>query len=58
MIAIQNLAVVVILIWVCIYTASFGRWTWKKKNKLGAVMVFLIALAVLVLPFYTLFFRH
>lgn len=49
---------VAILIWISIYTASYGKWTWKRKNKLGALMIFLIAIAVLVLPIYTIFFKE
>jgi hypothetical protein len=42
---------------VCIYTASYGRWTWKKKNKLGAVVLFILSITVVALPIYTLYFR-
>lgn len=42
---------------ITIYTASFGIWTWKEKNRLGAVMVFAVAAANVALPLYSLFFR-
>jgi len=58
MISFDRIIMFVILLWISLYTMSFGRWTWKKKNKLGAVMVFAVALAVLVLPVYTIFFRE
>jgi uncharacterized membrane protein (DUF4010 family) len=53
-----RLLVIIILLWAALYTGSFGIWTWKKKNKLGAVMVFIVAISVLALPTYTIFFRH
>lgn len=46
-----------ILIWTFVYTVSFGIWTWKKENKLGAVMVFVLALTTIVLPIYSIYFR-
>lgn len=52
-----KLVTVVISVWAFIYTASYARWTWNKKNRLGAAAVFILALAVLVLPIYTAFFR-
>ena len=58
MITPERIFTIAILIWISVYTASYGRWTWKRKNKLGAMMIFLIALAVLVLPIYTIFFKE
>ncbi|MCX8130184.1 MAG: hypothetical protein N3I35_08805 [Clostridia bacterium] len=58
MLSLEKLVVIIVLIWVALYTGSFGVWTWRKKNKAGAVMVFLITAAVLILPAYTLFFRQ
>ncbi|MGI6778002.1 MAG: hypothetical protein ACOX7R_08310 [Acetivibrionales bacterium] len=46
----------VILIWALIYTVSYGLWTWRQKNILGALMVFFIAAVAVVLPVYVLFF--
>ncbi len=46
----------ILLVSVFIHTVSYGVWTWKKKNRLGAVMIFLVALAALVIPIYNLFF--
>lgn len=42
---------------IAIRTMSYGVWTWKQKNPLGAVVVFLIAAAALVLPAYMLLLR-
>lgn len=47
----------IILLWTFIYTTSYGIWTWKKKNKLGAIALVVIALAALILPVYTIYFR-
>jgi hypothetical protein len=58
MISFDRLVLVIILIWISLYTVSFGWWTWKKKNRLGAVMIFLVSFAALALPVYTLFFRE
>lgn len=49
--------VFVILLWVFIRTISYGKWTWDKKNKLGAVMIYIVALAAIVLPIYTIYLR-
>jgi len=46
----------IFLLWLFIYTVSYGVWIWKKKNRLGAVMIFLVAAAALALPVYSLFF--
>ncbi|HHV98658.1 MAG TPA: hypothetical protein GXX36_03645 [Clostridiaceae bacterium] len=46
----------IFLVCVFIYTVSYGVWTWKKKNILGAVMIFLVAVAALALPVFSLFF--
>jgi len=45
-----------ILIWVFFYTASYAKWTWKSKNKLGGVMLFVLALVVIALPVYSIYF--
>lgn len=46
-----------IIIWVFIRTVSYGRWTWQRKNKLGAVMIFIVALTALILPIYSMYFK-
>lgn len=57
MVSIERIVTIIVLLWVFVYTASYGNWTWKRKNKLGAVMVYVVAIAALVLPVYTIFFR-
>lgn len=55
-----NFSIVLIsifLIWVFIYTASFGIWTWKKKNKLGAIAVVFIGLISFILPLTLMILR-
>ncbi len=47
-----------VLIVIFIYTASYGVWTWKSKNKPGAVVIFLLAFVAMLLPLYKLFFRE
>lgn len=46
-----------LLAFISFYTVSFGVWTWRKKNRLGAVMIFAVALTNLALPVYALLFR-
>ena len=33
-------------------------WTWRKDNRLGAIMIFLVAVLTVVLPVYILIFRE
>lgn len=54
---IDRIVIFIILVWVFVRTISFGKWTWDKKNRLGAVAVYLIALASLIIPIYTMYFR-
>jgi hypothetical protein len=54
----SRIIAIVVLIWVFIYTVSYGRWTWKRKNRFGAVMVVLLAVVAFVFPLYALFFRQ
>lgn len=58
MITLDRIIIVVVLIWVFIYTASYGQWTWRKKNRIGAIMVYILALASLILPLYSIFIRE
>ncbi len=52
-----KIVVMLIVIWISIYTISFGVWTWNRKNRFGAFVVMLIALISTVLPFMYLFFK-
>lgn len=45
------------LICVSLHTSSYAIWTWKKKNRFGALMVFLLALVEIGLPLYSVFFK-
>ncbi len=54
---IVRILITVFLLWIFLRTLSYGKWTWDKKNRLGAVMIFFIALVALVLPVYSLYFR-
>ncbi len=49
--------VMTVLLWIFIKTLSYGKWTWDKKNRLGAIIIVMIALTELILPIYTLYFR-
>ncbi|KKT77361.1 MAG: hypothetical protein UW75_C0064G0002 [Parcubacteria group bacterium GW2011_GWF2_44_8] len=53
----MNIVMFIVLACTSLYTISYGVWTWKKKNKLGAVMIFVVAMTVLMLPVYTLYIR-
>lgn len=35
---------------VAIYTASYGLWAWRKGNKRGAVVTFILAWLTLISP--------
>ncbi len=50
-----NILIMLILLWVCIYTFSFAVWTWRHKNRFGAFIVMCIAIMAVVLPFLDLF---
>ncbi len=52
-----NIVMLLIAVWISIYTFSFGVWTWKKKNRFGAFVVMLLALATTVMPFMYLFLK-
>ncbi len=56
-ITLDRLLIFAILLWTFIYTISYGVWTWKKRNRLGAIMVMLLALTELMLPIYHMFFH-
>ncbi len=58
MITFSRFIIVILLLGVAIYTVSYGVWAWKQKNKLGAVMVFLLAIVIFVLPIYTIWIRE
>jgi hypothetical protein len=49
---IMRIFVYVFLTGVCLHSISYGIWTWQKRNRFGAVMVFLVAVAVLAFPVF------
>ncbi len=58
MIPVEYIVLIVFLLCVAFYTISYGIWTWKKRNRLGAVMIFLVAIIAVILPIYILIFRE
>lgn len=46
----------IFITWVFLHTISYGLWTWHNNNKLGAVMLFILAGAVFVFPVYFLLY--
>ncbi|MDQ2086185.1 hypothetical protein RBH29_07045 [Herbivorax sp. ANBcel31] len=54
----ERVALIIILTLVFLRTISFGKWTWDKKNRLGAIAVYVIALATLIIPIYSMYFRY
>jgi hypothetical protein len=40
-----------------VYTWSYARRLWERKQKRGAAGLALLALAAVVLPYYMIFFR-
>ena len=58
MMSIGYIVLIGFLLCIAIYTASFGVWTWKRKNRFGAFMIFMVALIVVVLPVYILLFTE
>ena len=45
-----DILVVIAVIWVLIYTASYAIWTLKEKNIMGGIMVLVLDIFVVVLP--------
>jgi hypothetical protein len=58
MISSGSIIAMIAVLGISIHTISFGIWTWKKKNKYGAVFVFMLVLLILILPVYSLFIRE
>lgn len=55
---ISRFIVVLVLIGVFAYTVSYAKWVWKEKNRVGAMAVFVVGAASLLLPLYMIFFRE
>jgi hypothetical protein len=45
------------LIWNFLYTMSFCTWTWRNKNRFGAVAIFLAVAVSIALPVYVILIR-
>jgi len=45
------------LVWVFVYTLSYGIWTWRQNNKVGGIAVILLSIISLVLPIAVLLIR-
>ncbi|AEY65778.1 hypothetical protein [Clostridium sp. BNL1100] len=45
-----NIIIVIFLVWICIYSFSFGVYTWKNRNWFGGLVVILLSLTSLLLP--------
>jgi hypothetical protein len=43
------------MLWVFIYTVSYGMWNWKARNRQGGVAVIMLAVATVSLTFYVAF---
>ena len=54
---VERIAGALVLLWIAVYAGSFGIWTWKRKNRLGGAVVFLLVLTMLVLPLYVIYSR-
>lgn len=52
------LAIVAILTYSFVRTISYGTWTWKQKNVLGGLMLYLLAAVSVALPVYALIYRR
>jgi uncharacterized membrane protein HdeD (DUF308 family) len=42
-------------LWIFVYTISYGLWEISKKNKLGAIFVFLFGALELVISFFAIY---
>ena len=54
----DKIILIIILIWVFIRTMSYGKWTWDKKNRLGAIAIYIVAFASLIIPICIMLFRY
>jgi hypothetical protein len=54
----SNIVIFIFLACVVVYTVSYGIWSWKKKNRLGAIMVFTLALVTIGLPICSIYINR
>jgi len=52
------LVIVLILLWVGIYTVSYGIWTFRNNNKKGGIALFILAAVCIAFPLYLLWLRR
>lgn len=45
-----DILVIVAVIWVSLYTASYGIWTLKRRNITGGIAILVLDLFVVILP--------
>lgn len=43
-----------IVLWATLYTINFGRWAWRQGERKGAAGIWLLALALVVVPLWVL----
>ncbi len=53
-----NLIGSIIIIWSFLHSFSYGIWTWKRKNRVGAFMIFLLSALSIAVPVFLVFFRQ
>ncbi|SOC10653.1 hypothetical protein SAMN05880501_10623 [Ureibacillus xyleni] len=51
----MNTMVWVLILLVVAYTMGFSIQLWKHQNKIGSIATFLLALAVIITPFLSVF---
>jgi len=49
----MNIVIGIVVFIVFIYTAGFSLSLWKDKNKPGSFAVFIFAISILVVPFFS-----
>ena len=52
----DKIAIVIIII-VAVYTSSYGIWVWKY-NKLASSVIWLLAVAVIAMPIYMMYWKR
>ncbi|MCH1627374.1 hypothetical protein [Fredinandcohnia quinoae] len=50
----MNIFIFIVVFAVFIYTVGFSISLWKDMNKIGSIMVFILALVVIIVPFFTI----
>jgi len=51
----MNKLAVLVLVSIIAYTFGFAVTMWKEKQKMGAAAVFFLTLAMIILPFFSIF---